>query len=98
MSYTLNVKSIEEFQILLKNRDVRISQAIVNGVLKHLKTKKKHIHVLEVNVDNYDDIVDITVDREDFDNVLKANLIILEETELYEECIKVKEAIVFLKL
>jgi hypothetical protein len=97
MIQSIKVASLEEFQELLKNRDLRISRSIVNGVLNHLTTKKKNIHVLEINIMNVEEILDITIDRENFIEILEANNEILAENEIYEECIKVQEALKFLK-
>ena len=46
---TIRVKSEEEFTTLVNNYDFRIVEAIVEGALSNLKTKKRFIH----NVLNY---------------------------------------------
>ena len=38
----ITVNNNEEFQILINNKDFRISKAIVEGILKNINTKKKN--------------------------------------------------------
>ena len=44
----ITVNNSDEFQELVDNKDIRISKAIVNGILDNVNTKKKHVHVLSV--------------------------------------------------
>ena len=81
MAKTIKVKDSEEFTQLLEDKDIRISRAIVEGILENLVGKRKNIHVLEVYLKNEDSIVDITVHREDFIQTLEENL----KTFIYHE-------------
>ncbi len=74
MAKTIKVKDSEEFTQLLEDKDIRISRAIVEGILENLVGKRKNIHVLEVYLKNEDSIVDIKVHREDFIQTLEENL------------------------
>jgi hypothetical protein len=69
----------------------------VKGILDNLNSKKRHIHILEVTVEEDDTIFDITCDRKDFLETLEKNLIIMERWEQYETCSEIIKAIEILK-
>jgi hypothetical protein len=93
----ISVFDTEEFEDLVNQRDLRISKALVETVLKNLKGRKRHLHCLSVTIEKEQTIYDITVDREDFIITLESNLPIYEKHELYEECAEIVKAISFLK-
>ena len=91
------VDNSDEFQKLVDNKDIRISKAIVEGILKNITTTKKHIHVLSVACVEEDEVYDITVDRKYFIETLEENLPNYVEEELYEDCQKIVDTINLLK-
>ena len=93
MALELNVLNSEEFERLVTNRDFRISQALVNTVLKNLNGKKHHYHALSVHVEDEGMIYDITVDKSSFGDILKTNLKGFEIQEEYEKCALIVDAI-----
>jgi hypothetical protein len=93
----ITVNNTEEFQELVDNRDFRIAQAIVEGILDNITTKKKYIHVLSVTCLEEGEIFDITVERKYFASTLEENLPYYVKEELYEECSKITQAIEVLK-
>jgi len=97
MATEISVFDSEEFEEIIAKRDLRISKALVETILKNLKSRKRHIHALSVIVEQDQTIYDITVDRKDFITTLENNLPIYEEHELFEECIEIVNAIKFLK-
>ena len=97
MAVEISVFDSEEFEKMIAKRDLRISKALVETVLKNLKGRKRYIHALSVLVENEETIYDVTVDRVDFVNTLENNLSIYEENELYEGCAEIVKAIKFLK-
>jgi hypothetical protein len=97
MATEISVFDSDEFEQLVANRDLRISKALVETILKNLNGRKRHLHALSVLVEQEQAIYDITVDRQDFVVTLEQNLSILEENEDYETCAKVMDAIKFLK-
>lgn len=101
MVYQVNVKTQSDFDGIIDRKDLRISLSIVEQILKNLKTKRQHVHVLSVLVEDDDNgdgaIYDITCSRKDFVDTLTKNLKILEYHEYYEKCVDVKKAIEFLK-
>lgn len=97
MATSINVKSREEFNNLLIGRDIKISQAVVEGILANLNTKKRFIHVIEIYLEEEDIIMDLTVERSDFVSTLEKNMEIHEENELYEECAEILKALKSLK-
>ena len=97
MAYSINVKNYQEFEDLIYAKDLNISKACVDGVLKNLNTKKNHIHVLEIIMEDEDEIIDLTVDRRDFIDTLEKNLEIHVYHEEYERCVEIQNAIQKLK-
>ena len=97
MNKKVVVQTQEEFTEMAANHDIRISEACVESILKNLNTKKRHIHILEVIIEEEDRIFDITCDRNDFIETLEKNLIIMEEHERYEKCSEIVKALKILK-
>lgn len=97
MATEISVFDSDEFEQMVVNRDLRISKALVETILKNLNGRKRHLHALSILVEQEQTIYDITVDRQDFVTTLEQNLSILEENEDYETCAKVMDAIKFLK-
>jgi len=97
MAYSVNVKNYQEFEDLIYNKDLNISKACVNGILENLNTKKRHVHVLEIMIEDEDKIMDLTVDRRDFIDTLEKNLEIHVYHEEYERCVEIQKAIQKLK-
>jgi protein-arginine kinase activator protein McsA len=93
----ITVNNTEEFQLLVENRDFRISKAIVEGILNNLSSRKKHIHVLTVTCLEEDDVFDITVERKYFIETLEENLPHFIREEEYEYCTKIVNAVNTLK-
>jgi hypothetical protein len=97
MATEISVFDNEEFEEMVAKRDLRISKALVETILKNLKGRKRHIHALSVLVEQEQVIYDITVDREDFLTTLENNLPIYEKHELYEGCAEIVKGIKYLK-
>lgn len=97
MATEISVFDSEEFEELIQQRDLRISKALVETVLKNLKGRKRHLHAISVLVETEEAIYDITIDRNDFLTTLEGNLPIYEKHELYEGCAEIVKAIKFLK-
>jgi hypothetical protein len=93
----ISVFDSEEFEELVTQRDLRISKALVETILKKLKGRKRHLHALSVLIEQDQTIYDITIDRQEFVNTLEQNLPIYEKHELYEGCAEIVKAIKFLK-
>ena len=93
----ISVFDSEEFEELISQRDLRISKALVETILKNLKGRKRHLHALTVLVEQDQTIYDITVDRNDFITTLVQNLPVYEKNELYEGCAEIVTAVKFLK-
>ena len=66
MATEISVFDSSEFEELIAQRDLRISKALVETVLKNLKGRKRHIHAMSVLIENEETIYDITIDRNDF--------------------------------
>jgi hypothetical protein len=97
MAYLINVKTWEEFEDLVTGNNIELSRSIVNGIFDNLNTKKQYVHVLEIDIESEDKILDLTVDRNDFITTLEKNLEIHLIHEEYEMCNKIKKVIESLK-
>jgi hypothetical protein len=91
------VNNIEEFYTLVKNKDFRISQSIVQSILDNIKTDKKIINVLSITCTEDDEVYEITVEKKHFIQTLEENLHFYIREELYEECQDIINAIDSLK-
>jgi hypothetical protein len=50
MALDLILNNSDEFEDLISNQDERVSNALVDVILKNLKGKKRHLHVLSVTI------------------------------------------------
>jgi len=91
------VKRYDDFLTMARYKDINIAKAIVDVILTNLETKKRHIHVFEIEVEEEESVYDLTIDRNNFIDALEKNLTHYEKEELYEECAKIVDAIKFLK-
>ena len=97
MAEEISVFDSDEFEQLVASRDVRISRALVETILKNLNGRKRHIHALSVLVEQEQTMYDITIDRQEFITTLEQNLPVYEKYELYEGCAEIVNAIKVLK-
>jgi protein-arginine kinase activator protein McsA len=97
MAVEITVQNSDEFQEMVDNKDFRISEAVVSGILKNLDTKKRHVHVLSIACIADDAIYDITVERKHFAETLEENLPYYIKEERYEDCRVIADAIDKLK-
>jgi len=93
----ISVFDSDEFEELITNRDLRISKALVETILKNINGRKRHVHALSVLIEQEQTMYDITIDRQEFVTTLEQNLPIYEKHELYERCAEIVNAIQFLK-
>jgi|688.fasta_scaffold40051_12 protein-arginine kinase activator protein McsA len=91
------VKRYDDFLTMARCKDINIAKAIVDAILTNLETKKRHIHVFEIEVEEEESVYDLTIDRNNFIDALEKNLTHYEKEELYEECAQIVDAIKFLK-
>lgn len=89
----IKVKSVEEFEEMLQEQDLKISKAIVEVALKNLKSKKRFIPIMEIHVEEDESIFDITLDRQNMVSTLQQNLEIHERNEDYEGCARIANAL-----
>ena len=97
MAVEITVQNTDEFQEMVDNRDFRLSEAIVSGILKNINGKKKHVHVLSVTCLEEGEIYDITIERKHFAETLEENLPYYVREERYEDCQKIVNIINELK-
>jgi hypothetical protein len=97
MAEEISVFDTDEFEELITNRDLRISKALVETILKNINGRKRHVHALSVLIEQEQTMYDITIDRQEFVTTLEQNLPIYEKHELYEDCAEIVKAIQFLR-
>ena len=97
MAVEITVQNTDEFQEMVDNKDFRLSEAIVSGILNNINGKKKHIHVLSITCLEEEEIYDITVERKYFAETLEENLLHYVREERYEDCQKIVNIISELK-
>ena len=93
----ITVDNYDEFLKMALNQKFTMAQNIVETVLENLNTKKEQIPVFEIEVENEDSVYTLSVQRDEFVQILKTNLIHFENEEAYEGCQKIIEAINYLK-
>ena len=93
----IKVDNYDEFLEMTRNQKFTMAESIVNVVLSNLKTNRKEIPVFEIEVYNEDLTYTLSVQKEEFLDILEKNLIHFENEEAYEGCQKIVEAINFLK-
>jgi len=97
MALELNVNNIEEFQDMIDNKDFKISESIIKTILNNVNTKKKHIHIISINVLENNTVLDLTLEKKFFIETLEENLKFFIERERYEDCQNIVNAINQLK-
>jgi protein-arginine kinase activator protein McsA len=97
MAPEITVQNSDEFQEMVDSKDFRLSEAVVSGILKNVKSKKKHVHVLSIHCIEDDAIYDITVERKHFVETLEENLPYYVREERYEDCRVIADTINSLK-
>ena len=93
----ITVDNYDEFLKMALNQKFTMAQTIVETVLDNLKTRKKQIPVFEIEVDSEGAVYTLSVQRDEFIQILNTNLIHFENEEAYEGCQKIIEAINYLK-
>ena len=68
MALEITIQNSDEFQEMVEGKDFRISEAVVNGILSNLSTKKRHIHVLSIICIEDDAIYDKDLQTLDHEN------------------------------
>jgi len=97
MAKYIAVDSVEQFEQMIKDKNLAISKGITQGILENLVGKRKNIHVLEIYIKDEDTTVDITCHRDDFVETLEENLQTHIYHEDYEACSGIQKAISYLK-
>jgi protein-arginine kinase activator protein McsA len=97
MALELNVNNVEEFQTMIDNKDFRISESIIKTILNNVNTKKKHVHIISINVLENNTTLDLTLEKKFFIETLEENLKFFIEQERYEDCQNIVNAINQLK-
>jgi hypothetical protein len=97
MATKFTVQNVEELNKMVSEKDFRIAEAIVNGIISNLNGKKKNIHLLSITCLDENSICDVSVERKYFAQTLEENLSHYIKEEKYEECQKIVNIINELK-
>jgi len=93
MVKTYYINSYDDWEVFLQEHDLEISKLIVDSALDNLDSGKRYIHVIDVDVEEDDAILEITLDTHELVDTLELNLKILEYYEEYEYCMRIKQTI-----
>jgi len=93
----IKVATYEEFLTMAKSRDFMLAKGIVEKVLNNLNTKKTQIPVFEVEVEEEGAVYTLSMETDEFIDILEINLTHYEREEEYEDCTKIIKAINYLK-
>ena len=93
----ITVDKYDDFLQMAKTQKFTISQAIVEGILNNLETRKKEVPIFEIEIESEGAEYTLAVQKDEFIQTLETNLIHYENEEAYEGCQKIIEAINYLK-
>ena len=93
MVKTYYINSYDDWEVFLQEHDLEISKLIVDSALDNLDSGKRYIHVIDVDVEEDDAVLEITLDTHELVDTLELNLKILEYYEEYEYCMRIKNTI-----
>tara|TARA_Y100001972_G_scaffold98820_1_gene122416 strand:- start:759 stop:1070 length:312 start_codon:yes stop_codon:yes gene_type:complete len=93
----ITVENYSEFLEMALHQKFTMAQDIVETVLENLNTRKKEIPVFEIEVESEESVYTLSVQKDEFIEILNTNLIHFENEEAYEGCQKIIEAINYLK-
>ena len=99
MPYVKHIKvaTYEEFLNMAKTKDFTLAKGIVEKVLNNLDTKEESIPVFEVEVEEEGTVYTLSMETNEFIDILETNLAHYEREEEYEDCTKITKAINYLK-
>ena len=99
MAYVKQIKvdTYEDFLSMAKTKDFTLAKGIVEKVLSNLDTKEESIPVFEVEVEEEGTVYTLSMETNEFEDILKVNLAHYEREEEYEGCTKIIKAINYLK-
>ncbi len=93
----ITVATYEEFLAMAKSKNFTLAKGIVEKVLNNLDTKKKSIPVFEVEVEEEGTVYTLSMETDEFIDILEINLTHYEREEEYEDCTEIIKAIKYLK-
>lgn len=91
MAQTFVSLNMSEFN--KRSKDIEIARAIVDSIIKNIDTKKKHIHIISVELEEEGEIYDLTLEKKEFVDILNKNIVHFERVEDFETCILIKKTI-----
>ena len=93
----IKVETYDEFLNMAKTKDFTLAKGIVEKILTNLDTKEESVPVFEVEVEEEGAVYTLSAESAEFVDILETNLVHYEREEEYEDCIKITEAINYLK-
>lgn len=93
----IKVETYDEFLNMAKTKDFTLAKGIVEKILSNLDTKEESVPVFEVEVEEEGAVYTLSAESAEFTDILETNLAHYEREEEYEDCIKITEAINYLK-
>ena len=90
MVKTIKVSSREELEEMTEEKDLSISQVIIDRIAETIESEDEMIHIMDIQIDEEEEILEVTLPKSEFKTALERNLVIHEYHEDYENCTKIK--------
>jgi len=94
----ISVKNIEEFSYLfVPSERLELSKAVIEIIEENLDNSKQTIRDIHIHIESTQTDIILSVNRNEFLEVLEEQLKMFEEIELYEDCSRIAKLIKSLK-
>lgn len=90
MVKTIKVSSREELEEMTQEKDLSISQVIIDRIAETIESEDEMVHIMDIQIDDEEEILEVKLPKSEFKQALERNLIIHEYHEDYENCTKIK--------
>lgn len=97
MAKVVTIQNLEELEYLVSNKDLNLSNSIIDSILDNLEIKEEKIHFMDLVVKDEGVIYSLDILKENFIDTLERNLEIQQYHEQFEKCIEIQQAIIKLK-
>jgi hypothetical protein len=97
MAEEMIIENFNEFEDLVSNKDLNLSNIVIDSILNNLENEVEKIHTLDLVIKDEGIVYSLEVLRENFIDTLEKNLKIQEYHDQFERCIEIQQAVTKLK-
>jgi hypothetical protein len=97
MAKVVTIQNFEELEYLVLNKDLNLSNSIIDSILNNLEIKEEKLHFMDLIVKDEGIVYSLDILKENFIDTLERNLEIQQYHEQFEKCIEIQQAIIKLK-